>query len=114
MKKYTAIEDNGGCLYLFVFDDNDGSKCVYVAHGYEYSDGIDGSMNLADDIEALKVGEDPVREWDGRVDNPQELWDQVSADPESDVIADNNGVYPARMGSNAVGALGRLLPTDDA
>lgn len=96
MKKYEVIEDNGGGLTLVVFNKN--GKVDYLHSGYEY--GKPG--RLICDLEALKNGDDPVKEWDGNEDNPQEIYDNIlSFEYGWEIVADNDGIYPDRMGRAA-------------
>ena len=105
MKKYMVIEDNGGGLALVVFAE-DGEAIEYIHTGYEYNQG-----QLSEDLEALKNGSDPAKEWDGNdlysdpeMENPEDLeswfpWDQKGTGWE--IIADNDGIYPDDMGTAA-------------
>lgn len=105
MKNYKVIEDNGGGLTLVVFA-QDEETIEYIHTGYEYNPG-----QLSGDLEALKNGDDPAREWDGNglcsdpyMKNPEDLeswfpWEQKGVDWE--VVADNEGIYPENMGSTA-------------
>lgn len=77
MRKYKVIEYNGGGLTLVVFGEN-------------------GS--LINDINALKNGEDPSY-WDGNVDDPQAAYDEINSfDFGFEVVADEDGIYPNKMG----------------
>lgn len=103
MKKYQVIEDNGGGLTLIVYGEN--GEIEYIHTGYEYYPG-----QLLNDLEALKDGDDPARDWDGNdlyttgMEHPEELeswfpWEQKGIGWE--VVADNDGVYPEEMGEAA-------------
>lgn len=103
MKNYKVIEDNAGGLALVVF--SDGEKVEYIHSGYEYNPG-----QLTGDLENLKNGDDPARDWDGNeledaeMENPEDLeswfpWEQEGQGWE--VVADNDGIYPENMGTAA-------------
>ena len=104
MKNYKVIEDNGGGLTLVVFAE-DGETIEYIHSGYEYNPG-----QLSEDLEALKNGDDPAKDWDGNdlnnaeMEAPEDLeswfpWNQKGQGWE--VVADNDGIYPEDMGGSA-------------
>lgn len=105
MKKYMVIEDNGGSLALAVFAE-DGETIDYIHAGYEYNPG-----QLSEDLEALKNGSDPVKEWDGNelysdpeMEAPEDLESWFPLDQKGtgwEIVADNDGIYPDDMGSAA-------------
>ena len=72
MKNYQVIEDNGGGLTLVVFDDN--NKVEYLHNGYEYNHG-----QLKQDLNALESGDDPLTDWEGNTENPQEVYNQMTS-----------------------------------
>lgn len=85
MSKHEVIEDNGGGIYLFVFDD-DGQ----VARGI-------GNLEYAQpgDLDNL----DDAAGWEGGLDDPQAAYKSITSYQFGwQVIADQNGVYPERMG----------------
>jgi hypothetical protein len=98
---YRVIEDNGGGLHLFVFDDQD--RVIFAHSGYEYNPG-----QLSQDLDALDTGDD-TSDWDGNSDDPQGEWDALGVyEPEhigvEIVAAGTNGrrkLYPHRMGTAA-------------
>ena len=103
MKHFTVIEDNSGEISLIVYGEY--GKIEYIHTGYEYHPGY-----LSDDLEALKNGDDPAHDWDGNdlhtteMENPEDLeswfpWEQKGIG--WNVIADNNGIYPGKMGTAA-------------
>lgn len=106
MKNYKVIEDNGGGLALVVFA-QDGETIEFIHTGYEYNPG-----QLTEDLENLKNGDDPARDWDGNdldsydgEEEPTDLetwfpWEQKGSGWE--VVADNDGVYPEDMGATAM------------
>ena len=92
---YQVIEDNGGGLHLAVFD---GDECIYYAYGYEHH-----PDNLLEDIAALQDGTDPVQDgWESDLPDgytPQQLYDELTSRTHGwQIIADDTGVYPERMG----------------
>ena len=99
MKNFEVLEDNAGQLYLAVFDDK--YNCIYIHGGYEYNPG-----QLQEDLQALKNGDD-VLQWDGNCggytweygEAPQALYEEIS--PVCNVVADNDGIYPDKMGTAA-------------
>lgn len=96
MKKYEVIENNGGGLTLVVFNNN--GIVDYLHSGYEYG----ASGRLMDDIQALKNGDNPATDWDGNEDNPQAVYDNiVSFECGWEIVADNDGIYPDKMGCAA-------------
>jgi hypothetical protein len=96
MRKYEVIEDNGGGLTLVVFNNN--GIVDYLHSGYEYGT----SGRLMDDIQALKNGDNPATDWDGNEDNPQAVYDNiVSFEYGWEIVADNDGIYPDKMGCAA-------------
>lgn len=93
MKKYQVIEDNGGGLTLVVFDEN--GYVEYLHNGYEY--GTDG--RLLEDLENLKSGDNPVVDWEGNEENPQSVYDNITSyECGWEIVADNDGIYPEKMG----------------
>lgn len=105
MKKYMAIEDNGGGLTLVVFA-ADGETIEYLLSGYEYNPG-----QLSEDLGYLNGGADPAKEWDGNflddeemtahMENPHDCenwfpWEQRGQG--WNIVADNDGIYPEAMG----------------
>lgn len=92
MRKYKVIEDNGGGLTLVVFGEN--GEVKYLCDGYQFRE----KGSLINDINALKNGEDPSY-WDGNVDDPQAAYDEINSfDFGFEVVADEDGIYPNKMG----------------
>jgi hypothetical protein len=55
-----------------------------------------------DDIQALKNGDNPATDWDGNENNPQAVYDNiVSFEYGWEIVADNDGIYPDKMGCAA-------------
>ncbi len=103
MRKFEVIEDNSGGLTLVIF--NTEGKADYIHSGYEYIQG-----QLRDDLEALRNGDNPVEDWDGNCGgmeweygtNPQEIYNNIKSYVYGwEVVADNDGIYPEKMGSAA-------------
>ena len=96
---WQVLEDNGGGLYLVVFDSED--KAVGFYTGYEY-----GDDTLLDDLEYLKSSthlESDEVIWDMDLPEgktPQEMYDKlISYQYGLELIADETCVYYDRMGS---------------
>jgi hypothetical protein len=93
---YQVLEDDGGGLHLAVFDDD---ACIWYASGYEYNP--DG---LREDIAALRDGDHPVKDgWETNLPDgytAQQLYDELTSYEHGwEIIADDAGVYPERMGA---------------
>ncbi len=104
MRKYEVIEDNGGGLHLAVYDES-GESVVYLHSGYEYITG-----QLTKDLVELKNGAEPEKEWDGNCggldlefgEDPQALYDNITSYEYGwEIVADNDGIYPNKMGGAA-------------
>ena len=98
---FQVIEDNGGGLHLAVFDDD---VCIYYASGYEHS-----PAHLQEDMAALYSGRHPLQDgWESDLPDgytPQQLYDNLTSFEYGwEIIADDAGVYPERMG-----AAGRIV-----
>lgn len=94
---YQYIEDNGGGLYLFVFD-GDGNLVEGIGN-LEYAGAGEGAEVQAA-LRADAVAE--VRTWEGRLDDPQTVYDAFCADWTAQTVADERGVYVERMGRAAM------------
>ncbi len=99
---YQVLEDNGGGLHLAVFGAD--GECVYYASGLEHSP---DSLHAA--IEALRDGGHPLQDsWESDLPDgytPQQLYDELTSYEYGwEIIADDAGVYPERMG-----AAGRMV-----
>ena len=100
---YQVIEDNGGGLHLAVFN---GDECIWYASGYEYI-----PDNLREDIAALQDGADPLQDsWESDLLDdytPQQLYNELTSYEYGwQIIADDAGVYPERMGAAGQRAFG--------
>lgn len=96
MKKFQVIEDNGGGLTLVVFGDD--GNVEYLHSDYEYVKG-----QLSEDLKALRSGDNPIKDWDGNVDNPQGMYDDYeSYEYGWEIVADNDGLYTEKMGNAAM------------
>lgn len=86
-KQYQVIEDNGGGVYLFVF--GEAGAVTQVIGNLEYAE--PGSLD--------NLSLDEARTWEGLLDDPQAAYDDLAKfDFGWQVIADQDGVYPDRMG----------------
>lgn len=93
--RFEVIEDNGGGLTLVVFAED--GKVEYLHSGYEYVQG-----QLKEDLEALKNGDNTIEDWDGNAENPQATYDNITSLKYGwEVVADNDGIYPDKMGRAA-------------
>ena len=96
---YEVIEDNGGGLHLYVFEED---MCVWAHIGYEFCPG-----GLSIDIERLEYGDDPRREWEGGMSDPHDVYRQTtSCDYGWSVVVEGGSGqervrYPERMGRAA-------------
>ncbi len=96
MKKYEVIEDNGGGLHLVIFATN--GEVEYLHSGYEYGT----SGRLINDLKALNKGDNPVIDWEGNEEDPQAVYDNITSFEYGwEVVADNYGIYPRKMGCAA-------------
>jgi hypothetical protein len=86
MNTYKIIEDNGGGLYLFVFDSDgnviDGIENLEYAPAGEYNTVKSG---LATDPRAEIAG------WDGHMDDPQSSYSDVTGYEYGWSVVDDNG-----------------------
>ncbi|MHC4195611.1 MAG: hypothetical protein ACYSQZ_06675 [Planctomycetota bacterium] len=82
MKQYQVIEDNGGNMYLFFF--NEGKVIL----------GLPGDLDNISFNDAL--------DWDNPLSDPQAVYDNIiSYEFGWDVVADQDGIYPDLMGRAA-------------
>ena len=94
---YQVIEDNAGGLHLAVFG---GDECIWYASGLE-------RLRVADlqkMLQALRDGVNPVDDgWESDLPEgytPQLLYDELTGREYGwQIIADDAGVYPERMGA---------------
>jgi len=99
LKRFDVFEDNAGGLSLFVFDGKGG--IVYARDGYEELD----VQLLLDVMELQRKGPQVAETWeqgDWSVE-PRQLYWQLKTWAEggaggAEIIADENGIYPDRMG----------------
>lgn len=71
-KKFEVLEDNGGGIQLFIFDEN--RKVEYAHIGYEFVPG-----QLVKDLKDLADGSNPKEDWEGNEDDPQAMYDDVTS-----------------------------------
>ena len=100
---YQVIEDNGGNLYLAIFDDD---SCIWFDYGFECDP--DG---LRENIAALHDGAHPVKDgWMSNIPDdytPQQLYNELTSHEYGwEIIADDAGIYPDRMGASGRMAFG--------
>ncbi len=94
---YQYIEDNGGGLFLFVFDAK--NAVVGGIGNLEYAQPGEW-MSVKDELNAnpLKA----IHGWDGHIDNAGDVYREFCADNfGSKVVADENGIRPDSMGRAA-------------
>lgn len=96
MKKFQAVEDNGSGLYLFVFDDDGNITWGHADYGYNPGE-------LINDIQLIKDGADPENEWESNMEDPKMVYEFILSHGEAyGVVADNDGIYPEKMGAEAM------------
>jgi len=96
MTKFEVYEDNGGGLYLFVFDDDD--EIVFAHEGYEY---VPGQLRM--DIIALLEGKD-TDDWDGHNQDLADNYQDKFKDFDGyglELIATEDEVWQNDMGAAA-------------
>ncbi len=93
---YQIIEDNGGNLYLFVFDPADnvvgGIENLEYAQPGEYNEVKNG------------LASDPLQEiggWDGHMDDPQATYDKLTSYQYGWQVVCDNGVISEHLGAAA-------------
>jgi len=98
MRHYAKIiEDNGGGLTLYIFDDNT-TRCIYAHSGYEHTPG-----QLSQDLQAL-IDDDDVSDWEGYESEVAEGWEDLEIDTIlgntliAEVADGKLSTYPAKMG----------------
>jgi hypothetical protein len=101
-KRFLVVEDNGGGLTLVVFGEN--GKAEYLHNLFEYS-----GKGIIDALRGIFSGDDPAKDWDGGVENPQEFWETQFVNYKNDwrVIADNERIYYDKMGHAGQNAFAR-------
>ena len=61
------------------------------------------------DIILLRNGADPVIDWEGNEENPQAVYDNITSFEYGwEIVADNDGIYPDKMGCAARKEFGLL------
>jgi len=109
---WQVTEASGGGLFLAVFDESD--DCIYF-HNYGEPGHTQGQ--LRQDVEALRAGDD-TSDWDGNSETPQDDYDEfvepyresefenTTSSEDNHIVADENGIYPGRMGCAAMDEFG--------
>lgn len=86
---YQVIEDNAGGMYLFFFQND---KVILGIENIEFV--------TVGDLDNVTL--DEAKTWDSQLDNPQEDYDNITSyDFGYNVVADQNGIYPDKMGRAA-------------
>ena len=94
---YQYIEDNGGGLYLFVFDANE--QVVDGIGNLEYAQPGEWT-SVRDELNANPL--DAISTWDGHISNAADVYEEFRNDDfGSKVVADQDGIRPASMGNAA-------------
>lgn len=95
MKKFVVVEDNLGFIRAYTLE---GKRVVCGVAYLEYSDpgaGWDDYAALVDDPGIMET-------WDGQIVDvdidPQDSYENDTMPGGADIIADDRGVYPQRMG----------------
>ena len=87
---YQVIEDNSGSMYLFFFDKND--KPILGIENIEYAQ--------PGDLDNITLSE--ARTWDSQLFQPGKAYNNITSFNFGwQVVADQDGVYPDRMGRAA-------------
>lgn len=88
INEYQVLEDNAGGLYLFFFD------CGVIL-------GLENIENAEPgDLDGITF--EDARRWDGQMENPAEVYSNITSyEYGCEIVADENGVYPQRMGRAA-------------
>ena len=95
-QSFQYIEDNGGGLFLFVFQ---GDKLIDGIGNLEYAQpgewlSVKGSL--------MKNPKAEVSGWDGHIDNFSDVYEEFRNDDfGSKLVADQDGIYLSRMGRAA-------------
>jgi hypothetical protein len=87
LSNYQVIEDNGGGIYLYWFDET--GQVILGLENVEYAQ--PGSCDNMDF--------DDIRRWERQLDSPQSHYDELASYEFGwQVIADQDGIYSDRMG----------------
>jgi hypothetical protein len=90
MTNYQVIEDNGGGMYLFFFN-----KRGRVILGLENIEHVEPG-----DLRGISLKE--AKTWDSKLAKPQKHYDSIASfEFGCQIVADQDGVYPDRMGRAA-------------
>ena len=91
---YEFVEDNGGGLFLFVFQNGD---AIAGIENLEYS-GDNVYQDIVSGLQKDALAE--IADWSERIENPEEVHDELMAN-RCEIVANDSGVYPHRMGRAA-------------
>ncbi len=88
---YQVLEDNGGGMFLFFFDEND--KVVLGIENIEYAE--------PGDLDNITL--DEASGWESQLNDPAKAYKSITRYEFGwEVVADENGTYPDRMGGAAL------------
>lgn len=89
-QNYVVIEDNAGGMYLFFFSPND--EVILGLENIEFAQ--------PGDLDGITL--DEAQTWERQLDDPQAHYDDITSFEFGwSVVADQDGVYPDRMGAAA-------------
>ena len=106
---FEVIETSNDKIYLVIYDKHNilKRKILYLFSGYgepdKYNEHIksrETSLGILDDLEYLADDGSGINEWENRVENPSEVYENIMLS-KFEVIADNDGIYPNKMGNFA-------------
>ena len=95
-QSFQYIEDNGGELFLFVFDAKD--KVIAGIGNLEYAQ--PGEWHEVKD-ELANDALHAVRTWEGHFSNAADVYEELHSGNFGEVVADEDGIRPSRMGRAA-------------
>jgi hypothetical protein len=88
-QKYQVIEDNGGNMYLFFFEED---KVILGFTDIEFVE--------PGDLDNISLND--ALDWDNPLSDPQKVYNNIiSYEFGWDVVADQDGIYPDLMGRAA-------------
>ena len=88
-QNYQVIEDNGGGMSLFFFEKD---KVILGFTDIEFIE--------PGDLDEVTLND--ALDWDNKLPDPQAIYDNITSYEFGwDVVADQDGIYPERMGAAA-------------